>query len=127
MHKKRGQVSTFIIIGLVILFVFILIFFLRDQIREKFRAATNTEEYLNSQLSQIKKNVDSCIVKETDKATKILGESGGYFNPADYVSYYGKRVSILCSNIENEKKCNAAYKFFPPPRAALFPKPFLKL
>ncbi len=107
MHKKRGQASTFMIIGVTALLLIILIFFLRDSLREKFRGAINEEEYLSSQLNQIRKNINSCVVKETEIAAKILGESGGHFNPEEYISYHGQKISTLCSNIKIEKKCSA--------------------
>ena len=107
MLKKRGQVSTFIIIGIVFLMAFMLIFFLRDSIREKFIGAVNQQEYLNSQLNQIKRIIDSCAAKETINAVDLLSESGGYFNPVEYITYHGMKVSILCSNIQGQKYCNA--------------------
>ena len=107
MLKKRGQVSTFVIIGVLVLFVFIFVFMLRDSIREKFRGTVDREGYLISQMNQIKKTINTCLVKETDKAVKLLGESGGYFNPEDYVTYHGTKIAKLCENIPQEKICNA--------------------
>src|SRR3989344_244371 len=107
MLKKRGQVSTLVIIGVLVLFVFIFVFMLRDSIREKFRGTVDREGYLISQMNQIKKTINTCLVKETDKAVKLLGESGGYFNPEDYVTYHGTKIAKLCENIPQEKICNA--------------------
>ncbi|MEK6955672.1 MAG: hypothetical protein AABW52_03355, partial [Nanoarchaeota archaeon] len=83
MLKKRGQVSTFVIIGVLVLFVFVFIFMLRDSVREKFRGTVDREGYLISQMSQIKKSINACLAEESENAVKLLGESGGYFNPAE--------------------------------------------
>ena len=61
MLKKRGQVSTFVIIGVLVLFVFIFVFMLRDSIREKFRGTVDREGYLISQMNQIKKTINTCL------------------------------------------------------------------
>ena len=68
MLKKRGQVSTFVIIGVLVLFVFVFIFMLRDSVREKFRGTVDREGYLISQMSQIKKSINEFDRPQTIKA-----------------------------------------------------------
>ncbi len=105
--QKRGQVAAFVIIGIVLIIALMLVFFLRGRLREEYSKIINKQEYLNSQLGEIQNVIDKCIVKETNNAANLIGDSGGYFNPVSYVSYHGKKISILCNNIPDDKKCNA--------------------
>ena len=107
MLKKRGQVSTFVIICVLVLFVFVFIFMLRDSVREKFRGTVDREGYLISQMSQIKKSINACLAEESENAVKLLGESGGYFNPAEHVTYHGTKISVLCAKTPGAETCSA--------------------
>jgi len=103
---KKGQVTTFIIVGLIVLIAFIFIFFLRDQFVEKLRNNSDNQAYLTSQLDIIKKEViDKCIEQETTNALRAFGEQGGNFEPLYYTTLYSKKVNFLCLNIPDQKTC----------------------
>ena len=104
---KRGQVAVFVIVGVVLVFALVLLFVFRTTLREGFKESVNKQEYLNSEINQITKVIDECVNKESKNAFKIFGNNGGYFDPVDYVSYYGNKISVICDNVKDKKYCNA--------------------
>jgi len=103
--EKRGQVTTFIIVGIVLLFALAFIFFARDKIIEQVTSKIQVQNYLRGVIDNIKKEAGDCLEKDAKNAIYILGEQGGYFEPKSYVEYYGKKISFLCSNIKGDKRC----------------------
>ena len=89
MQKKRGQVTTFIIIGLIILISAVLLFYLRKQTQEKSETLTPVD------INPIKVYVDSCINNVFKRGVYFICLQGGYYdvpNPVDYsfikIPYY---------------------------------------
>ena len=104
MHK-RGQVTLFIIIGIVLILVIGLLFLFRGFFIEQYQSATNVEKYLGSQMKAIDKEIGECLYEETSKALVLFGKQGGYFKPSASVRYYGENVAVLCQNIPGEDYC----------------------
>ena len=100
--RKRGQVTTFMIVGLVILIIFVLLFAVR---RSGF--GIKAQDYLQSSADDIKSKIDSCIEKNAMDVLDLIGKQGGYLNPSDntYLMYNGYRVAYLCFNIPNTDQC----------------------
>ncbi len=105
--KKRGQVSVFIIIGVIALAAIILVFFYRDKITSAIRQTpTNPQEYLDQQLQDIKKEIGRCVSSETDKAAILLMEKGGNFDKEfGYVHYLNISYQVLCREINATNTC----------------------
>lgn len=103
--QKRGQVSVFIIIGIIAVAAIILMFFLLRSYQEKARSITNPREYLKSQINDIRKMVDDCISDKTSDVLKKLFDSGGHLNPVRYASYYDKKITYLCYKVKKDKPC----------------------
>ena len=103
--KKRGQVTTFMIVGLVLLIIFVLIFFLRDSLFEGIRGVEGTKMILSSQLEEINHKMDDCITKQSTEVLNLMAKQGGSVNPVNYRFYYGDKISYLCFNIPGTKKC----------------------
>lgn len=104
--NKRGQVTTFMIVGFVILAVFILIFFLKDYIFETVRGVEGTKIILNTKIEEIDFRVKDCINSESMDALNLIGRQGGSINPVNALSYYNLNISYLCFGIPNTKKCS---------------------
>lgn len=103
--QKRGQVSIFVIVGIVLLILVILGFVLfQDKIRLP-SLGGDVQSQLNSKLVVIEKKVDDCTNQETVKLLNEIGDNGGVFNAVNFVTYEGKRYNILCSNIKKSDKC----------------------
>ena len=108
--EKRGQVTIYIMIGVFILLVVLLIFFLKGDVLgvKKFLGfgkVKNTDLYLKDQMTQISNEVNRCVDLEAGKALKILGDQGGYFVPENYLFYYGYNIAYLCSEIKDKNSC----------------------
>lgn len=99
--SKRGQVSTFVIIGIILVIVVALIFFVRKQTGIGIPAA----EFLSDKLKPIERDLKSCVDKQADTTVKTFLEQGGEFFPNYYVQYQGKKVKVMCRNIPGDDKC----------------------
>ena len=103
---KKGQVTIFIIIGIVILIVFGLIFGLRSILSK------GNEEIILENNPTIKAYVEQCLDEVSKDAIYLLGERGGYIygdEELDYdneieIAYHffeGKDVTPSLRNMEN--------------------------
>lgn len=76
---KKGQVTVFIIIGIVILLIAGGAYFARDYIlksefeREQAKAAAIPEK-----AESVKEYIDGCVREVSDDAVRLIGEQGGY-------------------------------------------------
>ncbi|MBN2567288.1 hypothetical protein JXB02_04350 [Candidatus Woesearchaeota archaeon] len=77
----KGQVTVFIIIGIILLFSTALIFYIRSRITEETLASEIiVTEKIPIQLQPIKEYVEDCVEIEAKEALKRLGEQGGYID-----------------------------------------------
>ena len=83
---KRGQVTTFIVVGLIILMVATIIY-------------TNREAIIITQepnaFPQVQSYVDNCLADVVDDAILFVGNQGGYYDtPDDYTFFYSNTIRI---------------------------------
>jgi hypothetical protein len=95
---KKGQVTLFVILAIVIVVLGILIyFFLPDIISsEKSGFQEDPQTYL-----------ENCIQDELQQNIKILSENGGLMQPEFYINYSGDQFEYLCYTNEYLKPCIA--------------------
>ncbi len=92
--QKRGQVTIFIVLGIVILVVFGLLFFLKGKVVE-----SSFEDEMNAlavpaQLEPVKEYLDVCLRDVTRDGIRLMGEQGGYIEiPEDNDFSYGGELS----------------------------------
>ena len=99
--NKRGQVTIFIIIALVIVALAVLIYFLYPRIFSSASFdAQNPEKYLQE-----------CIEKDLQESIEILSSQGGDFNPTNYYLYLGEKLKYLCYTNEYYKLCTVQEPF----------------
>jgi hypothetical protein len=89
---KKGQVTLFIIIGIVILGAVVGFVLLRKPILEARTAPEKIE-------------VRECVESSVENALNIILRQGGYANPQNYYMYKGNKVAFLCYNKEYYKQC----------------------
>ena len=103
---KRGQVTAFVIIGIVIVVILSLFFVARKTI-----FLPTTTENLNLELNEIESNIIDCLNQDSGPNAKEIieriGLQGGYLEPVDYsfISYKASEVSFLCYNIPDDEAC----------------------
>ncbi len=98
---KRGQVTLFVVIALVVLIAVALYLYAR----EEYGLTVPTPQYLQSQLIPIQDNIERCVEKEFTPAATLLGQQGGSYIPSDSVLYKGKNVKVVCANIPGKTQC----------------------
>ena len=96
--EKRGQVTVFVIIGIVILTVVILVFALRSKV---YVGPANVES-LNKEFLDFETEVGNCLDEIGEDLVKQIGLQGGYLNSIDgtYRLYEDRKVNYLCYNLE---------------------------
>lgn len=101
--KKRGQVSLFAIVGVIILALVILFLFIRNQV---YLGGANLEN-LEKEFPQIQEHVQGCLKEAGDKYIPLIGKQGGYLsaNPGTFRQYGGVNINYLCYNIEGKPEC----------------------
>lgn len=103
--KKEGQVTIFIILGIVALLSILFIFFARDQIIERLTRVTNVEQKLQLELSLIDEEIERCINEEAGQTISLLVQQGGYLDPQSYKNYYRQKFTYLCTKQEGQENC----------------------
>ena len=80
--KKRGQVTLFMIIGIIlVLVVALFLFVLRPEQLERDQALVDD---VSSEFSPVQNFVHSCMMQTGEDAVRILGERGGYLFNDNY-------------------------------------------
>lgn len=99
--QKRGQVTVFVIIGIVLIIIIALIFFARNNLG----VGVNTQNFLHAKLDPIQDNIIECIDNNLPQAVETLGKQGGDFSPASYRRYQSKEVKYYCLEIPDKDTC----------------------
>ncbi len=105
--KKRGQITAFIILGLIFLLFFLIILFTKSYRIEKIGAISSDE------LNPIKYYIDLCAKSSASDALYLLGAQGGYTAPPKlyfqsayakiaYWYYEGQDTSPTIKKMEQE-------------------------
>ena len=103
---KRGQVTAFVLIGIVIVAILALFFVGRQTI-----FLPTTTQNLNQELDDIEQHVLECLNEDSvPNANDIIitvGLQGGYLDPVpdSYILFNDSRVSFLCYNIIFDERC----------------------
>ncbi|MFA5953854.1 MAG: hypothetical protein WC812_04640 [Candidatus Pacearchaeota archaeon] len=84
--KKRGQVTIFVIIAIVIIVLGVLAFFLYPKL--KISTGFNTE---NPELF-----LQNCVENDLENLIETLSLQGGEFNPQGYTIYQDVKIKYIC-------------------------------
>jgi hypothetical protein len=93
--EKRGQVTIFIIIAIIIVFAAVLIYMFYPQITTTLGTQENTPQSY----------IQSCIEKEISDTVNLLSLQGGSFNVTNYIMYNDSKVEFLCYTNEYYRPC----------------------
>lgn len=104
MMNKRGQVTVFVIVGIVILVtVFLVFYFLGDNIKQDTEIEVVFDE---SSLEPTIKLVEDCVKEEILKGIELIGLQGGYYNPPEFSQVGDYQVSYNCHKDEGGNYIN---------------------
>jgi hypothetical protein len=90
---KRGQVSVFIILGILLLIVLILLFSRDIGFDSLFTSQSPFEE------------IESCAQNSVEEGLKVLSLQGGSIEPENYYLYEGKMVEYVCYSEKEYENC----------------------
>jgi hypothetical protein len=91
---KRGQVTIFIILALIIVVSIILLFLLIRKPQLQIEDIENPQVY-----------IDSCVSEFTEEAINVLSEQGGDIAPEGSTMFRGKNITYLCYNANFYEPC----------------------
>ncbi len=95
MENKRGQVTIFVIVGVIILLLAFAIYYFYPQIKNAITGQTfNPSSYLQS-----------CIEEDLKNAIETSSIQGGSMSPEHYMLYQNQKVGYLCYTNEYYKTC----------------------
>lgn len=97
---KRAQVTTFVIIGIVILAVLGLFLYARS-----IGLGVSPESFISSKKTAIESRIDECTREHAARVLDIIGKQGGTLTPLKALQFNGNRVSYLCYNIPGSDNC----------------------
>ncbi len=84
--QKRGQVTVFIVLGIVVLVVVGLLFSFRSELIEQDFESEMNSIIVPQQLMPVKTYFDACLVDVVEEGILILGEQGGYIEIPDDIA-----------------------------------------
>jgi len=93
--KKRGQVTIFIILAIIIVVLGVLAYFFYDDIKISLGFGVESPRGF----------MESCLNEDIQGAVDRLSLQGGNLDPMHYVLYDGEKVSYLCYTNEYYKLC----------------------
>lgn len=99
--RRHGQVSGFTILGVVIVALVILLFFLRDQLGIVLPGP------LGGKSADLGEHIRQCVQETAPKLIERLGRQGGYLSTSEgtYRLYQDTTVSYLCYTVEGQETC----------------------
>lgn len=102
MKNRKGQVTIFIIIA-VLLFMSLTVFFLARDTDVSLPTGTefSPDRYMGS-----------CIRQAVRDTTDVMFAQGGVVNPPSYITSNGTRITYLCTNINYYSSCVNQYPLF---------------
>jgi len=98
---KRGQITLFIIMGIVIVILLALVFFLRNY----YGFTIPPKEFLLGNVEGVEGQIKDCVDQKVPIVFNLVKDQGGYLTPVSYRLYGGRKVSYLCNNIPYSDKC----------------------
>ena len=103
LKNKKGQVTLFVVLGIVIVAVVFLVLYLKTNIF----LFNPTVEDLNEQMEGIKEHVANCLFTVSDEPIRRIGLQGGYLSTpgGSYRFYNDTTISYLCFNIKGKPQC----------------------
>jgi len=99
--QKRGQVTAFVIVGIVIILIIGLLFFMKDY----YGVGVDPKVHIQGPLNSIKDEVSECVDSVVTPELNLIAKQGGDSNPSKFRLYDSRKVKYLCQNIPGEKKC----------------------
>ena len=100
---KKGQITIFVILGIVIAAVALLAFFFRSTILELSRETTLQDVQTSSPLVyEAGSQVENCLLSHHDFSLRVLGLQGSIKDPKESIEYAGSKIALYKEGILKE-------------------------
>jgi len=104
---KRGQITLFMLVGIVIIVIFGLIYYITAYATKGKTTASNEEAAkLALDITPIKTYAETCLEKASEEGIWLVGAQGGYVDPdSDGNSFYGEagNAILLFTDYQDDK------------------------
>jgi len=106
--QKRGQVTTFVIIAIIVVAVVLLGVFLWPQISERFMSEERASEVLASKSDSLRDAVEDCVKLVSEDFFHDMGLQGGYYDTTglDNLYYADNFFTVVMFKNSNNKRVN---------------------
>lgn len=94
MDSKRGQVTLFIIVGIIIVAVAVLIYLFYPKLTSSSLSTDNPNSF-----------IQGCLEDAVIQDIEILSMQGGYLDPEKYYLYENEKIGYLCYTNEYYSSC----------------------
>lgn len=98
MQEKRGQVTIFIIIGIVVVGLAIVIYFLSSGTDSDTESGFDEQNPVGF--------IQTCLEDEVESVVNTVSLQGGSINPGNSILYQGNDVEYLCYQYESWQTCS---------------------
>jgi len=109
--QKRGQVTIFIILGIVVVVALAMVFVFKSEITEFFSELGEGKVIVPEQLQPIQTYLDECVGDITSDGIDILASQGGYINIPEDVAPR-ERNNIFSNSLQIFPGYEIAYWFY---------------
>src|SRR3989344_4525687 len=97
--NKRGQVSVFIILGIILVVITVLLYYFRGSLFPGLPATP-----IERRVADLNNYVESCIKEKGEEALSLIGKQGGSIKPSLYLDFKTDRINYLCYT-DNYNSC----------------------
>jgi len=94
--NKRGQVTIFVILGIVILAIIGFLLYQKGVFTKQETTGETNEQFVNAQIEPIKSHIKDCVGLIAMKGIKLIAMQGGYFDPVYYKEVGIYNISYGC-------------------------------
>ena len=100
---KKGQVTVYVVLGIVVVAVTFLLLFLKTNIF----LFNPSQEDLEGEFDDISAHITNCLKEVSDEPLRRIGRQGGYLAPASgtYRLFNDTQVSYLCYDMAGSPLC----------------------
>lgn len=86
--NKRGQVTVFIILGIIVLAIIGLLFYFRANIFGTELGEEEAERFVSARVEPVKSVVRNCVAARLIEGVHLVSWQGGFYDPANYETSY---------------------------------------
>lgn len=100
--EKKGQITVFVIIGIVIVALIVLLYAFRSQISLPF-----VQVNLQDEMQKVTSEIQDCLKNSASGPVELIGLQGGYLStpPGSYRLFNDTPISYLCYNQAEKPTC----------------------